>query len=146
MTLTHRTHRLIPTFKLRLLRVRTRYPTAPAQLSHLRSTCTYNFVMASRVIRHPLYNNKHTILQQVPATHTLLKPPQDLKIYTHTLPPSKLLAGPPLATSERVFSSSGQILEKRSQWLNPDTVDNTLTVRIFEMCLMVFAYLIIEIK
>ncbi len=34
---------------------------------------------------------------------------------------SKLLAGPPLATSERVFSSSGQTLEKRRQWLRVGT-------------------------
>jgi hypothetical protein len=59
---------------------------------------------------------------------------------------SNLLAGPPLSTSEGVFSSSGQTLEKRRQWLNPDTVDNTLIVRAFEMCLTVFACFIIEIN
>jgi hypothetical protein len=35
------------------------------------------------------------------------------------------------ATSERVFSSSGQIFEKRRQSVNPDVVDDILMIRNF---------------
>ncbi|CAF3366112.1 unnamed protein product, partial [Rotaria sp. Silwood2] len=35
------------------------------------------------------------------------------------------------ATSERVFSSTGRILEKRRQLLNPDIVDDILMIRNF---------------
>ena len=46
---------------------------------------------------------------------------------------AKSLFGVPAssATSERVFSSSGQILEKRRQSLNPDVVDDILMIRNF---------------
>ncbi len=46
---------------------------------------------------------------------------------------SSLLFGIPVssATSERVFSSSDQILEKRRQSLNPDVVDDILMIRNF---------------
>ncbi|CAF3852906.1 unnamed protein product, partial [Rotaria sordida] len=46
---------------------------------------------------------------------------------------AKSLFGVPAssATSERVFSSSSQILEKRRQSLNPDVVDDMLMIRNF---------------
>jgi hypothetical protein len=46
---------------------------------------------------------------------------------------AKSLLGVPAssATSERVFSASGRILEKRRQSLNPDVVDDILIIRNF---------------
>jgi hypothetical protein len=46
---------------------------------------------------------------------------------------AKSLFGVPAssATSERVFSSSGQILEKRRQSLDPEIVDDILLIRNF---------------
>jgi hypothetical protein len=46
---------------------------------------------------------------------------------------AKSLFGVPAssATSERIFSSSGRILEKRRQSLSPDIVDNILMIRNF---------------
>jgi len=46
---------------------------------------------------------------------------------------AKSLFGVPAssATSERVFSSSGRILKKRRQSLNPDVVDDMLMIRNF---------------
>jgi hAT family C-terminal dimerisation region len=46
---------------------------------------------------------------------------------------AKSLFGVPAssATSERIFSSSGQILEKRRQSLNPEIVDDILMIRNF---------------
>jgi len=46
---------------------------------------------------------------------------------------NSLLFGVPTcsATSERVFSSSGQFFEKRRQSLNPDVIDDILMIRSF---------------
>ena len=46
---------------------------------------------------------------------------------------NNLLFGVPAssATSERVFSASGRILEKRRQSLDPDIVDDILLIRNF---------------
>lgn len=46
---------------------------------------------------------------------------------------NNLLFGVPAisATSERIFSSSGRILEKRRQSLKPDIVDDILMIRNF---------------
>jgi hypothetical protein len=46
---------------------------------------------------------------------------------------AKSLFGVPAssATSERVFSASGRVLEKRRQSLNPDNVDDILMIRNF---------------
>jgi len=55
---------------------------------------------------------------------------------------AKSLLGVPAssATSERVFSSSGRVLEKRRQSLSPDTVDDILMIRNFRnMQCFVFA-------
>ncbi len=55
---------------------------------------------------------------------------------------AKSLLGVPAssATSERVFSSSGRVLEKRRQSLSPDIVDDILMIRNFRnMQCFVFA-------
>ncbi len=46
---------------------------------------------------------------------------------------NNLLFGVPAssATSKRIFSASGRILEKRRQSLNPDVVDDILMIRNF---------------